>query len=257
VAGRCARSVLRHVRDIVPDDSVAALSEELRWLGTFTGPSRDIDVHLSQLRDRGSEVEPLRQLLVGKEIDAHEALVSALDSHRYQALLESWKDLEHRSAARSRSLSGKLPAGVVVDGYLRQAHERVLKTGAAINDDSPPEALHDLRKRAKALRYLLETFQSLYPSGDWRAVVTELKALQDNLGEFQDCQVQAAELRGMKDDLVAAGTTGATIAVIGRMVDELSDREAAARAAFSERFERFSSKQVTSRMKRLYHVGPK
>lgn len=250
VAGRCARSVLRQVQDLVPDESATALSDELRWLGTLTGPARDIDVHLNQLREAGSEVAPLRRLLVERRANAHEALVAALDSQRYRALLGSWSDLEHRAAARSRSLAGKRPAGEVVDEYLRQAHRRVLKAGTAVHDDSPAEALHDVRKKAKALRYLLETFQTLYPNDDWRAVVTELKVLQDNLGEFQDCQVQAAELRAMEEDLAREGASIVTI--VEGMTDHLDERQATARAAFAQRFKRFSSKGVAGRMKRLY-----
>ena len=41
---------------------------------------------------------------------------------------------------------------------LARADRRVLRRGSRITDASPAEDLHDLRKRAKELRYLLETF---------------------------------------------------------------------------------------------------
>ena len=69
---------------------------------------------------------------------------------------------------------------------IARAHRRVFRDGGAISATSPPESLHDLRKRCKELRYLLEFFSSLYePADHWQAV-RELKALQDCLGEFQD-----------------------------------------------------------------------
>ena len=38
----------------------------------------------------------------------------------------------------------------------------MLRDGGAITPASPPESLHELRKRCKELRYLLEFFGSLY-----------------------------------------------------------------------------------------------
>ena len=65
--------------------------------------------------------------------------------------------------------------------------------GAAIDDASPPEALHDLRKKGKELRYLLEFFAGLYPAEVVKPMVKTLKALQDTLGRFQDREVQAGD----------------------------------------------------------------
>jgi CHAD domain-containing protein len=53
--------------------------------------------------------------------------------------------------------AGPTAAEVVVE-RLDRAHRRVLRRGSRITDRSPAEDLHDLRKRAKELRYLLETF---------------------------------------------------------------------------------------------------
>jgi CHAD domain-containing protein len=114
-------------------------------------------------------------------------------------------------------------------------------------------ALHDLRKRAKELRYLLECFQTLYPETERGAFIRELKALQDNLGEFQDCQVQAATLRDMADDLIAKGAPAATLMAMGGLAAEQEAREAEARAEFSRRFQRFASQENRKRMAALTH----
>ncbi len=87
----------------------------------------------------------------------------------------------------------------------------MLADGGAITAASAPECMHELRKRGKELRYLLEIFGSLYdPAEHWQAV-RELKALQDCLGEFQDTEVQQGEIRAfaaqMMDERTAPAAT--------------------------------------------------
>ena len=71
----------------------------------------------------------------------------------------------------------------------------MVRDGSAIDDDSPAEDLHDLRKKGKELRYLLEFFAALFPADTVKPMVKTLKALQDTLGRFQDREVQAHVLR--------------------------------------------------------------
>ena len=73
--------------------------------------------------------------------------------------------------------------------------------GTAIDDDSPAEDLHELRKVGKELRYLLEFFASLYPPEVGKPFVKTLKGLQDQLGRFQDHEVQANKLRELAPDV--------------------------------------------------------
>ena len=62
--------------------------------------------------------------------------------------------------------------------------------------------LHDLRKRCKELRYLLEFFNPLYGGKLHGSVLVKLKGLQANLGDFQDTQVQRRGLEGFADELM-------------------------------------------------------
>ena len=104
---------------------------------------------------------------------------------------------------------------------------RVLRAGGAIDTASPPQALHDLRKLCKELRYLLEVFASLHdPADQWRAV-NELKALQDCLGEFQDTEVQQTELRSFARKMIAEASAPAeTVLAMGEIAAGLAVRQA-------------------------------
>jgi CHAD domain-containing protein len=243
VALRRARSIIRQVPGVLPPDDVESLGSELGWLGSVTSPVRDLDVYLEELAPDGEgELAPLVSYLVNRRVMAQGELVAALDSARFRRLLESWEALEGAPPDLAAAPESARPAAEVAARSIDRAHRRVLRRGAAIGPDTPPEALHSLRKRAKELRYLLECFQTLYPDDQRSVVVRELKALQDNLGEYQDCQVQAATLRTMADDLLDARTAPAsTLMAMGRLADGLDERQSRARAEFDDRFRRFSS----------------
>jgi CHAD domain len=114
---------------------------------------------------------------------------------------------------------------------------------------SAPEALHDLRKRAKELRYALEIFGSLYdPGAHWQAV-RELKALQDCLGTFQDTQVQTDELRAFAGEMMAGRTVpAATLLAMGEVAAGLARQQHAARSEFAGRFRDFAGPGGQSRI---------
>jgi CHAD domain-containing protein len=118
----------------------------------------------------------------------------------------------------------------------------MVKMGDAIDDDSPHEDLHELRKKGKELRYLLEFFAGLFPADTVDPMVKRLKALQDTLGRFQDREVQAAMLRSLGPDIAASRDGAPALMAMGVLVEHLGAQQAQARAEFAERFARFASK---------------
>ena len=109
--------------------------------------------------------------------------------------------------------------------------------GKAIDDDSPAEDLHELRKVGKELRYLLEFFASLYPPEVVKPFVKSLKGLQDQLGRFQDHEVQANKLRELAPEV----KDPMTLMAMGVLVDRFIKDEALARLEFADRFAAFAS----------------
>jgi CHAD domain-containing protein len=132
-----------------------------------------------------------------------------------------------------------------VAGRIAKAQGRLLSQGRAITPTSPPEDLHDLRKDAKKLRYLLECFGSLLPAKPRKAFVQQLKALQDNLGAHQDAEVHVAELRELAGDLHARSSADAGVLLaMGQLTELLEQRRIAERADFAERFAAYDTKQT-------------
>jgi CHAD domain-containing protein len=248
VAIRRARSILRTVRGVLPAEDARALAGELGWLAQLTGPPRDLDVHLAELRSAHGDLAPLSQYLADRREAAQDELVAAMDSERYRRLVDSWEALERTDAGAAGAPDSDRPAGEEADALIARAYRRVIRRGRAIESSTPPEALHDLRKRAKELRYLLECFQTLYPERERTSVIKELKALQDNLGEFQDCQVQAEAVRVMAEELLRSGASAPTLMAMGRMAETLEERERRARLEFDARFRQFSKRANQERM---------
>jgi CHAD domain-containing protein len=130
------------------------------------------------------------------------------------------------------------PVQAVASRRIARVYGRMVKMGSAIDDASPHEALHDLRKKGKELRYLLELFGGVFPADVTKPMVRTLKALQDTLGRFQDREVQADLVRSLAGEI---SDTRAVMA-IGVLAEHLTDEQEAARAEFAERFAAFAAK---------------
>jgi CHAD domain-containing protein len=250
VAVRRSRSVLRELADAFPAEPLARQRDALKWIQAITGPTRDLDV---QLLDWG-------HLLSGVPADRHAALTPVrvlLGRHRAAALRTLKRELRgaaYRDAWGSyrQFLSGKLgpardrpdarrPIVEVAGGRIRKVHKRMIAMGTAIDAASPPDDLHELRKRGKELRYLLELFGGLWPAEVVKPMVRTLKGLQDVLGVHQDREVQADHLRQLADELATQVGGPEALLVLGVLVDQLDAEQHAARAQFAERFAAFAS----------------
>jgi CHAD domain-containing protein len=113
--------------------------------------------------------------------------------------------------------------------------------GDAIEPASPAEHFHDMRKRGKELRYLLELFGGLWPRSVVKPMVRSLKDLQDMLGVHQDREVQAAYLRGLAGELASRTGGPAALLALGVLVDRLDAEQSEARGAFAARFAAFAA----------------
>ncbi len=252
VAVRWTRSALKLCGDALPGGLASEFQPEFRWLGDLTTPTRDLDVFLlgyegmaaSLVGASAADLIPFRDFLAASRAAAHRRLVAGLRSARFSRLSGNW-----RTALADVCPVGKLTVAALADAKIAAAHRRALRTGRGITPTSAPESLHDLRKRCKELRYLVEMFGSLHDRAQLSQAVRELKALQDCLGEFQDAEVQRTEIRAMADEMLAGGRVPAqTLLAMGEVVAGLADRQSRARAQFAGRFAAFSGPASRSRL---------
>jgi CHAD domain-containing protein len=129
----------------------------------------------------------------------------------------------------------------------------VLKEGRAITYDSPPEDMHELRKSCKKLRYLMEFFSSLYPAAKIESQIKVLKVLLNNLGDFQDYEVQAAKLMSVGEQMKKEGKAPTqTVMAMGVLVANLLSRQEQAHKDFSSCFAGFDTPQNHSLNRELF-----
>jgi CHAD domain-containing protein len=112
--------------------------------------------------------------------------------------------------------------------------------------------LHDLRKRGKELRYLLEFFAGLFPAAAVEPIIKALKSLQSTLGRFQDHEIQAELLCSLGDEIATAPNGPATLMAMGVLVERLQAQQAEARAEFAQRFAPFADKRRGAEIKATF-----
>ncbi len=201
VATRRLRSNLRAVATLLEPGWADPLRTESQWLGELLGRVRDADVLLGRLEARARDLpdadadtiaELVAQLRAARAIDRLIAL-DALASPRYSALLDALVD--GARVPRVRSDVAELPAVDVVRTLVRPPWRRLRRTVRALPSEPTDAQLHEVRKRAKQLRYALEAVGPV-AGKDMRRLARRVAALQDHLGDHHDAVVAAAWLRG-------------------------------------------------------------
>lgn len=254
VSVRRTRSALKLAGKVLPAALVRRFRPEFKWLGDLTTPVRDLDVYLLSFPTMAAgltaaspaELEPLRGYLLRQRTRERRRLLAGLRSARFASLAADWR----ASLSGLGAPVGGPPIGPFAAGRIDRAYRAVTSRGAAITAASPPEALHDLRKRCKELRYLLEFFACLHDPGTHQRAVKDLKRLQDCLGEFQDAQVQLQALRAFAGQLKPA-VPAATLLAMGELAGQLAARQRQARQEFGGQFAAFCSPRARKRMRAL------
>ncbi|HAJ91555.1 MAG TPA: hypothetical protein DCO71_02860 [Gammaproteobacteria bacterium] len=262
VAIRRTRSALSQIKAVFPKQIVDRYKTEFAWLGQITSPSRDLDVYLlgfdkyrdSLPADMQADIEPLRDFLIRHQKLENKALVKALGSARYRRLIKNWHTfLEQPVNERSTLKNAGRPILEVACKRIWRIYRLTIQEGTAINAESPADDLHELRKTCKKLRYLMEFFQSLFPAEKIKALIRTLKTLQDNLGDFQDYEVQVTTLKKFSHQMVAEGKVSPdTLLAMGMLIDGLERRQHQARHEFAARFNNFAMKENRSHFRKLF-----
>ncbi len=252
VAVRWTRSALKLCGDALPGGLASQYGPEFRWLGDLTTPTRDLDVFLlgypamaaSLVGAEPDELIPFRDHLTRSRAAAYRRLSAGLRSARFARLRTNW-----RAALADVRATRRPTVAQLADAKITAAHRKALQVGGRITPASPPESLHDLRKRCKELRYLVEMFGSLHdPAQRWQAV-RDLTALQDCLGEFQDSEVQRFEIRAFAAQMMAERAAPAeTLLAMGEIAAGLAVAQATARAHFDSRYADFAGPASRRRM---------
>jgi CHAD domain-containing protein len=245
VATRRLRSDLRTFHALVDDEWGDTLRDELKWIATGLGAVRDADVLLARMRKRVDQ-------LPETDRDAAAALVARLGDERERARAALREDMRSRrylelldrlvDAARAPVFPPEAaqPAEDVLPSLVRKPLDRIDKAVDELDDDPPDETLHDVRKRAKRVRYAAEAAAPIIGKPA-RRLASAMEDVQDVLGEHQDAVVADGWLR----DALAAGSPRQTF-VIGQLVALERAEALSSRVAWRDAWKKASRKRLRS-----------
>jgi CHAD domain-containing protein len=230
VAARRLRSDLRTFRSLVDTEWTEQLRGELAWLGGVLGDVRDADVlHAALLAETavlGPDDRPAAASLVamveGQRTAARAEMVVVLGGDRYHALADA---LGVAADAPKFERDPGQPARPVVAKLVRRAWARLEREVADLEEPADDAALHEVRIKAKRLRYACDAAATA-----WGKKVSRLAdaaaSVQDVLGRLQDAAVAEDWLRS------AAAREPSSALAAGVLIARRQAEAAACRAAF-------------------------
>ena len=249
VATRRLRSDLKTLEPLLDRSAVETLRNELRWIGELLGSVRDSDVLIGAVEETGRRLrlgsKPISTIVTELEHDrrrSHDALVDALASRRYVALIR-----ELIAAADAPPLAegvdGDRRARPRVRKLVRKSWRRVSRGVRRLGTEPPDAELHEVRKRAKRARYAAELASAALEE-DADRLADRLADLQDVLGELQDAVVADERLAALvRDDRIGGSTafaSGKLACTMGQARSDARDRWPAAwKAARTKRLRRW------------------
>jgi CHAD domain-containing protein len=234
VTTRKIRSLLRESQDSFGSPDRAWVLDELRELASVLGVARDAEV-LAQRYERELDQLPpelvrgpvRERLVVGAQRRYQTGLrrsLIAMRSQRYFRLLDALDSIVTENPATA---SGEEPAAVTIDAAYKKVR-KAAKAAAQVDQvdqdqvdqeaqHDRDEALHQIRKRAKRLRYTAAATGA-------DEVSTQAKAIQTLLGDHQDSVVSRQHLIEQAEAARAASEDTFSYGLLYQQEADLADR---------------------------------
>jgi CHAD domain-containing protein len=252
VAVRRISSVLRVFRPILVASRVQPLARELKWISDLLGAARDVEVLGAAL---GGTLSAIPTELVLGPVPAHVdrylakpraeaagALRTAMSHRRYRQLLDLLDTLltdPPYQATADRRARKVLPP-LVAKAY-RKARKAARSARRMTPGSDQDAALHLVRRRAKRLRYAIETVEPVVGKRA-RRLRRRTKDVQGLLGDHHDLVVLRPVLRELGARAHQDGGNGFTFGLVYGSADERARRMA---QRFPRRWRRVARRRRT------------
>ena len=255
IANRRSRSLITGMKQALTTPAHESGKQFFSWMSKQTSALRDIDVFLLAFRQHKkllpeevrTQLMPLREFLQERKESERKDLVSALESDRFLEFIHAWRQSLQESI-RAEDTTG--PVLETARTAIWRAWERTGKHGRRAAHSGSDEALHELRKSAKKLRYLLEAFRPLFPAKDAAQATRQLRQLQNVLGDIVDLQVQQQYLGQLQENFQGEEHRDVQ-AAMGFLGKVYADRENAKKKKFQRHYDVFVSPENEDLFKSL------
>ena len=190
-------------------ERLAPLAKDLRRTARVLGRVRDLDVFWEKTRrylgvlvaDQRPDLTRLQEAWNAERESARAEMLAYLDGERYARFRGRFADALQAGRGELATPGSQLQEPTPDRLHLvvpLAVHERWAAVRAyddwVIGSSVPLERLHQLRIAAKRLRYTVEFFREVL-GPEARALIEEVKSLQDHLGDLQDAVVASNLLR--------------------------------------------------------------
>jgi CHAD domain-containing protein len=141
------------------------------------------------------------------------------------------------------------PFGVAASRVVRQRADELFAEQAGVLDTDDIERVHDMRVATRRLRAALEIFADCWVGGmgsEHKAVLKEVKALADALGERRDPDVQVEELEKLAARMPVADRPG-----VEHVVARMRERQIAANTVLAAALEHARDEDLHVRLRAL------
>ncbi len=235
--------------------SVVGARKSAKGVLRALGAARDLDVQLAELARYCADLSeaetaaagPLRQRLEAEAARAHARMVRLLDA----APTRRW--LEDLSLATDAGAAGSTPephsAFHVMPQRVRQRFRKLRKTVRKLPANASMDEFHNVRRRAKQLRYAIESGGRMFgkPADE---LLKALRRMQERLGAHQDAYMAKRRLATLAEDS-ASGLPPATLFLMGRIAERQSEVISQASRTLSRSWRRVRGKRWKAMRSRL------
>lgn len=250
VSVRRIRSAISEIKGVFSKELTGKLKFDLKNIGTQTNLLRDYDVYLEKENDFRQQLPqeykthlaPLFSYLKRKRKAELKKVVAFLNSPDYK-LFKAKYDTILKGEQPGKYFSKKSASPV-----LEISNNRILKKISEIESlytkiiqTQGVEGLHNLRIEFKKLRYLIEFFASLHEEEMIKTILSNLKKIQDVLGEYNDLSVQSDFLQNYVKNNTASRET---IIAIGMLTGTMYNRQLALKQKFDTMFKNYFENEL-------------
>ena len=204
VASRRVRTALSVFSECFPERQVDGWRGAVKNVTISCGQARDTDVQLAFLQNYSTHLDTraaqgVRSIITMQQArrkDMQSDIVRVLDSlQASEVLLEITRACEAiKSKANPAQIDSKtILAYKKAEVHIAERLDEFLALGEFVHDPTAVTKHHKLRIAAKRLRYTMEVFSPIYPSG-LNDNIALMKRFQDLLGEMHDYYVWAQDL---------------------------------------------------------------
>jgi CHAD domain-containing protein len=227
------------------------------------GATRDLDVQLAGLNAYCEELpqeerlalEPLKERLTIERARARARMLRALDSEPTRRWIHTLTAATDAPPAANDA--GAATVGVVMPQRVRRRFRRLRKAVRRLRADSSMEDFHKVRRRAKQLRYALDSGAALFgkPADE---MLKALRRMQDKLGAYQDAHMARNHLNALAAD-PACALPPATLFHMGRLAEHHSRVTGEAHSTVTRAWRKVRGrrwKALRARLGELEHSAP-